>query len=317
MLRRPAASWSGLSATVIWIVEQFGTATTPSCSCARRPFTSGTTSGTFGSMRQADDLSIATAPPLTAWGTSSRDPVAPMAKKQRSNPPDSSASAVPSLMRLPSSSEPADRALAKYVTSSQSRIRPRSTEPAAPVAPTIATLGKVEGLVKRAHGGLDFVNGDVACDLDRRCRDDGELDALVAQRGEGLGGDPGMALHPCADHADLAEVVARRPPSSDRVEGALGVGAVVGRRREDDLVGRDLHDRVDVDRRIRKCFEQRRGADTGHAVDELLARVHDAGDDRLLEHRVVLLRDPGAFLVRERGADVQPHAVVPRELDRA
>src|SRR3954447_2729787 len=268
MLRSPAASWSGLSATVIWIVEQFGTATTPSCSCARRPFTSGTTSGTFGSMRQADDLSIATAPPLTAWGTSSRDPVAPMAKKQRSKSPDCSASAVPSSMRRPSSSEPADRALAKYVTSSQSRIRPRRTDPAAPVAPTIATLGKVEGLVKRAHGRLDFVNGDVARDLDRRRRHDGELDPLVAQRGKGLCRDPGMALHPGADHADLAEVVARRPASADRVERALGVGAVVGRRREDDLVGRYLHDGVHVDGCGRERFEQRRGADTRHAVDE-------------------------------------------------
>ena len=87
-LRRPAASCSGLSATISWIVEQFGTAITPLCSTARSPFTSGTTSGTSGFIRHADDLSIATAPPRTACGTSSSDADAPIAKKQTSRPPD-------------------------------------------------------------------------------------------------------------------------------------------------------------------------------------------------------------------------------------
>ena len=96
-----------------WIVEQFGTAITPLCSSARSPFTSGTTSGTSGSMRHADDLSIATAPPRTACGTSSRDADAPIAKKQTSRPPASSASGVASSTTRPSSSLPAERADAK------------------------------------------------------------------------------------------------------------------------------------------------------------------------------------------------------------
>ena len=62
----PASSCSGLSTTVSGIVEQFGTATMPWCSKARSALTSGTTSGTSGSMRQPDDLSRTTAPPRTA-----------------------------------------------------------------------------------------------------------------------------------------------------------------------------------------------------------------------------------------------------------
>ena len=50
------------------IAQQFGLATIPSFSAARAPFTSGTTSGTVGSMRKALDLSTTTAPAFTAWG---------------------------------------------------------------------------------------------------------------------------------------------------------------------------------------------------------------------------------------------------------
>ena len=49
--RGPAASCSGFSAQVSGIAQQFGFATMPSCSAARAPFTSGTTSGTPGSSR--------------------------------------------------------------------------------------------------------------------------------------------------------------------------------------------------------------------------------------------------------------------------
>ena len=54
-----------------------------------------------------------------------------------------------------------------------------------------------------------------------------------------------------------------------------------------------------------------------HAVDRFLHRVRDAGDDRLLEHPFVLLADPGPVRVGEAGADLEPDAVVARELDRA
>src|SRR5207253_2415424 len=69
---RPASSYSGFSAIVSGIVAQFGFATMPSCSSARSPFTSGTTSGIPASRRYAADLSTQTAPPRTACGTSSR-----------------------------------------------------------------------------------------------------------------------------------------------------------------------------------------------------------------------------------------------------
>ena len=110
MLRKPAASCSGLSATSNWIVEQFGTAITPLCASAWSPFTSGTTSGTSGFIRHAEDLSIATPPPRTTCGTSSSEADAPIAEKQRSKPPASSASGVASSTRRPSSSLPAERA---------------------------------------------------------------------------------------------------------------------------------------------------------------------------------------------------------------
>jgi hypothetical protein len=65
-----AASCSGLSATTSWAVEQFGLAmmfflAKPSSAAA---FTSGTTSGTSGSMRQADELSITTVPCAPIFG---------------------------------------------------------------------------------------------------------------------------------------------------------------------------------------------------------------------------------------------------------
>ena len=57
-----AASWIGLSATTIWIVEQLGFAMMPLCFQMSPGLTSGTTSGVPGSMRQALELSTTTAP---------------------------------------------------------------------------------------------------------------------------------------------------------------------------------------------------------------------------------------------------------------
>src|SRR6266545_975363 len=52
-------------------------------------------------------------------------------------------------------------------------------------------------------------------------------------------------------------------------------------------------------------------------VDGLLALMHDSGDQRLLEHLLVLLTDPRALGVVERRADMEPHSVAARDLDRA
>src|SRR5258705_7814455 len=70
--RMRAASWSGLSATTIWIVEQFGLATIPLCFDASDAFTSGTTRGVPGSLRQALQLSMTNAPLLAKIGGNPR-----------------------------------------------------------------------------------------------------------------------------------------------------------------------------------------------------------------------------------------------------
>ena len=66
-------SCKGFSATTIWMVEQFGLATIPFGICrSASALTSGTTSGTSGSMRQALLLSITIAPARAAIGDDSR-----------------------------------------------------------------------------------------------------------------------------------------------------------------------------------------------------------------------------------------------------
>ena len=69
------------------IVVQFGLATIPlgiesrACSLA-----SGTTSGTSGSMRQAEELSITVAPAAATRSARARDVVAPAENSARSRP---------------------------------------------------------------------------------------------------------------------------------------------------------------------------------------------------------------------------------------
>ena len=67
------ASCRGLSATTIWIVEQFGLAMIPLWRAMAWALTSGTTSGTVGSIRQALELSTTTAPAFAAIGLHSRE----------------------------------------------------------------------------------------------------------------------------------------------------------------------------------------------------------------------------------------------------
>src|SRR5665647_3002588 len=76
----------GLSATTIWMVEQLGVAMMPVCDARCSALTSGTTSGTPGSIRNTLDLSIAVAPAATACGTNSLLTEPPAAKKTRSTP---------------------------------------------------------------------------------------------------------------------------------------------------------------------------------------------------------------------------------------
>ena len=81
-----ALSCSGFSATTSCAVEQFGLAmmfflVKPATASA---FTSGTISGTSGSMRQADELSITTAPAAPIFGDHSFDTAPPADIRQMS-----------------------------------------------------------------------------------------------------------------------------------------------------------------------------------------------------------------------------------------
>ena len=100
--------------------------------------------------------------------------------------------------------------------------------------------------MQREHRPLGVVAVDVEGDLDRRCDDEPRVCTVVAQRGESAGGNPGMALHPGPDQADLRHVVDPPPDRPQLIDCGLRLLAVGERRREDDLVAR-LDDRVDVD----------------------------------------------------------------------
>jgi hypothetical protein len=81
-----ALSCSGFNATTSWAVEQFGLAMMfflrkPSTAAA---FTSGTISGTSGSMRHAEELSITTAPCAPIFGDHSFDTSPPADIRQMS-----------------------------------------------------------------------------------------------------------------------------------------------------------------------------------------------------------------------------------------
>ena len=80
-LSKPAARCRGARATARIAAEQFGLAISFGCCRKTSPFTSGTTRGTSGSMRKAEELSITTAPACKAAGANSRDRVAPALKK--------------------------------------------------------------------------------------------------------------------------------------------------------------------------------------------------------------------------------------------
>ena len=136
--RLPRAS--GLSTQVSGIVQQFGLAMIPSCSSARPPFTSGTTSG----------IPARAGRPTTCRprsrrrdgvGTSSREAPVPTEKRKMSTSPRESASGVASSTVWPPTSRPAERADAKTRTFSKpcSRRSPSVTVPTAPVPPTTPT----------------------------------------------------------------------------------------------------------------------------------------------------------------------------------
>ena len=79
-----------MSATTIWMVEQFGLAMTPLCQLTSPGFTSGTTSGTSSSMRNALELSIMTAPWETTASRMAFDTEPPAENSAMSTPSNDS-----------------------------------------------------------------------------------------------------------------------------------------------------------------------------------------------------------------------------------
>ena len=235
----------------------------PSCSSARSPFTSGTTSGTPSCSRKAADLSTQIAPPRTACGTSSRLAREPTEKRQRSRSPAASASGVASSTTRPSISLPAERADANRRTSSKPRSRKRSTitradcaggaDDADPQACWRSASGasSSKAWCSAATAVSTSSVRDVAGDLDRRGRHDLGLDAGVGQRREHLRRHARVALHARADHADLAEVVARAPLRRRARRAPPCAASRSSAGAEKTISGAGLDDRVDVHARVR------------------------------------------------------------------
>src|SRR5437763_9055532 len=167
---------------------------------AASAFTSGTTSGTAGSIRKALDLSTTTHPRATASGAYRFDVDPPAENSARSNSPRLSAvsSATSSSSPANATRLPAERADAKAATSAAGKPRSASTSsttgPTAPVAPTTATRGLrthrsvgrhlelgLEGVVQRGDRLADPGAVDHAGDLDRRGRDHAHGDPAVGQ----------------------------------------------------------------------------------------------------------------------------------------
>src|SRR4051812_26842085 len=99
------------------IVVQFGLATIPLGIDASAPaLTSGTTSGTSGSIRQADELSMTTAPAAATRGANTRDADAPFENNAMSSPENEAVSVSSTTISSSphGSRRPADRAEAKY-----------------------------------------------------------------------------------------------------------------------------------------------------------------------------------------------------------
>ena len=143
---RPAASCNGFNTGIAAMVVQFGFAIMPFGAVrAASGFTSLTTSGTSGSIRNADELSITVTPAAANRGANSRDDDAPAENRAMSRPDGSAVEASSTVMSEPLNATvvPAERADANMRISSMGKPRStnsvRITPPTWPVAPTIPT----------------------------------------------------------------------------------------------------------------------------------------------------------------------------------
>ena len=146
MCSSTARSCSGFSATSIWIVEQFGFATmAPPLRGILAPFTSGTTSGTSGSMRNAALLSTTRQPFDAAMGPHCRATDEPAENSASRAPSKTSGDAASRRTSTPRKRTvpPADRSDATARSERTGKARCSSTRsiswPTAPVAPTSTT----------------------------------------------------------------------------------------------------------------------------------------------------------------------------------
>ena len=145
--------WIGHSGTSAVMAAQFGLAMMPLWSRMRFALISGITSGTFGSMRKAEELSTTTAPALTAIGANFLEMLLPAENSAMSTP--SKARSVSSSMTTSCPRNdtvlPAERALASALSLPTRKPRlsmvAMNSAPTAPVTPTIATTGSLLTIV--------------------------------------------------------------------------------------------------------------------------------------------------------------------------
>ena len=125
----------------------------PLCSLMRLPLISGITSGTFGSIRKAEELSITTAPAFTAAGENFLEVPPPAENSAMSTPSKecSVSSSITIFSPRKSTVLPAERALASALSLPTRKPRrsmvAMNSAPTAPVTPAMATTGSWVTLV--------------------------------------------------------------------------------------------------------------------------------------------------------------------------
>jgi hypothetical protein len=135
----------GHSGTIEMMAEQLGLAITPLCAPMAWGLISGTTSGTPSSMRNAEELSMTTAPAFTAMGAKRLEMPLPAENNAMSTP--SKLASVSSSIRRSRPRNfwvlPTERADASNRSSDTGKLRCSRqraiSTPTAPVAPTTAT----------------------------------------------------------------------------------------------------------------------------------------------------------------------------------
>ena len=136
---------SALMAVSVMMVEQLGFEMMPWCSFTSPALISGTTSGTFGSRRKAEELSTNTAPERTIAGAKRSAMSFSAAPRTMSMPAKAASVASSTTMSCPchDTTLPAERALASRCSSPTGNLRSARifiiSCPTAPLAPRMAT----------------------------------------------------------------------------------------------------------------------------------------------------------------------------------